>query len=443
MVAAPRRDRRRRAVCLRPLLQSNYSGFRSPPVFPQYPCRPHPPDPVEQLYRELEAKIREYRPKDDLAALEKAFRFASRLSRRPDARFRRALHGAPAHGRPHPGRHADGPRRHRRPGCCTTSSRTPASPSSRSARSSARKSRAASTASPSSASSISSPPRTARRRASARCCWPWSRTSASSWSSWPTASTTCGRSATSAPSGASASRARPSRSTRPSRIASAWAKSAASWRTWRSSISSRTPTTEILDAIESKRHSNEEFLDEIRQTVEAELRREGIPARIDGRVKRPYSVFQKLRRQKITVDQVYDLMALRIITDSVKNCYAALGVIHNKWRPIPGPHQGLHRDPAAQPVPVAAHLRGRAARADLRSADPHRGDAPHRRRRHRRALEIQGGPQRARPPTISASPGCATWWSGSATCRIPASSCPRSRWTCTRKKSTPSRRAAR
>ncbi|HXS97386.1 MAG TPA: bifunctional (p)ppGpp synthetase/guanosine-3',5'-bis(diphosphate) 3'-pyrophosphohydrolase [Candidatus Limnocylindrales bacterium] len=93
---------------------------------------------------------------------------------------------------------------------------------------------------------------------------------------------------------------------------------------------------EIMGKIESQRHSNEEFLEEVRQTVEAELRREGIPARIDGRVKRPYSVFQKLRRQKITVDQVYDLMALRIITDSVKNCYAALGVIHNKWRPIPG-----------------------------------------------------------------------------------------------------------
>jgi GTP pyrophosphokinase len=93
---------------------------------------------------------------------------------------------------------------------------------------------------------------------------------------------------------------------------------------------------EILGKIESQRHSSEEFLDEVRRTVEAELRREGIPARIDGRVKRPYSVFQKLRRQKITVDQVYDLMALRIITDSVKNCYAALGVIHNRWRPIPG-----------------------------------------------------------------------------------------------------------
>jgi len=93
---------------------------------------------------------------------------------------------------------------------------------------------------------------------------------------------------------------------------------------------------EILAAIENRRHTNEEFLNEIRQTVEAECRREGIPARIEARVKRPYSVFQKLRAQKITVDQVYDLIALRIITDSVKNCYAALGVIHNQWRPIPG-----------------------------------------------------------------------------------------------------------
>jgi GTP pyrophosphokinase len=93
---------------------------------------------------------------------------------------------------------------------------------------------------------------------------------------------------------------------------------------------------EIISSMESRRHSNEEFLTEIKQTVEAELRREGIPARMDARIKRPYSVFQKLRRQKIAIDQVYDLMALRIITDSVKNCYAALGVIHNKWRPIPG-----------------------------------------------------------------------------------------------------------
>jgi GTP diphosphokinase / guanosine-3',5'-bis(diphosphate) 3'-diphosphatase len=93
---------------------------------------------------------------------------------------------------------------------------------------------------------------------------------------------------------------------------------------------------EIADSMESRRHFNEEFLAGIKATVEAELRREGIPARMESRIKRPYSVFQKLRRQKISFDQVYDLTALRIITDSVKNCYAALGVIHNKWHPIPG-----------------------------------------------------------------------------------------------------------
>ena len=93
---------------------------------------------------------------------------------------------------------------------------------------------------------------------------------------------------------------------------------------------------EIVGAIESRRHSSEEFLEEIRGTLEAELKAENVPARIDARIKRPFSVYQKLRRQKIGVDEVYDLLALRIVTDSVKNCYAALGVIHNRWRPIPG-----------------------------------------------------------------------------------------------------------
>jgi GTP diphosphokinase / guanosine-3',5'-bis(diphosphate) 3'-diphosphatase len=92
----------------------------------------------------------------------------------------------------------------------------------------------------------------------------------------------------------------------------------------------------LIAEIETKRQSNEEYLREIRNSIEQNLRREGIPARVDGRVKRAYSVYQKLKRQKITVDQVYDLLALRIITDSVKNCYAALGIIHNEWHPIPG-----------------------------------------------------------------------------------------------------------
>ncbi len=93
---------------------------------------------------------------------------------------------------------------------------------------------------------------------------------------------------------------------------------------------------EILDAIESKRKANQGLLDEIRTAVELKLRREDIPARIEARLKRPYSIWQKLKRQKISIDQVYDLLAVRIITDSVKNCYAALGTLHGDWHPIPG-----------------------------------------------------------------------------------------------------------
>ena len=93
---------------------------------------------------------------------------------------------------------------------------------------------------------------------------------------------------------------------------------------------------ELSKAIESNRAANEQFLEKIKKIVQLQLGREGIPARVDTRVKRPYSVFLKLKRQKIALDQVYDLLAVRIITDSVKNCYAALGVIHNEWRPIPG-----------------------------------------------------------------------------------------------------------
>ncbi|HLH41634.1 MAG TPA: bifunctional (p)ppGpp synthetase/guanosine-3',5'-bis(diphosphate) 3'-pyrophosphohydrolase [Bryobacteraceae bacterium] len=95
-------------------------------------------------------------------------------------------------------------------------------------------------------------------------------------------------------------------------------------------------SAELLKEFEAAHVQNEAFLSEIKRIVERLLAREGIPARVETRVKRPYSVFQKLRRQKITIDQVYDLLAVRIITDSVKNCYAALGVIHNEWHPIPG-----------------------------------------------------------------------------------------------------------
>ncbi len=93
---------------------------------------------------------------------------------------------------------------------------------------------------------------------------------------------------------------------------------------------------ETKNAVESRRKVSEEFLAEVCALVEAKMLEHSIPVRIEGRIKRLYSIWQKLKRQHVTVDQVYDLLAIRIITDSVKNCYAALGVIHNTWRPVPG-----------------------------------------------------------------------------------------------------------
>lgn len=93
---------------------------------------------------------------------------------------------------------------------------------------------------------------------------------------------------------------------------------------------------EIMAVIDSKRKATDDLLKETKERVEKVLKREGIPARIEGRIKRAYSIQQKLKRQRIGIDQVYDVLAVRVITDCVKNCYAALGVIHNEWHPIPG-----------------------------------------------------------------------------------------------------------
>ncbi|MGO9272488.1 MAG: RelA/SpoT family protein [Terriglobia bacterium] len=93
---------------------------------------------------------------------------------------------------------------------------------------------------------------------------------------------------------------------------------------------------EAKAAVDSRRKVSEEFLAEVRAQVEAKMKEHSIPAHVEGRIKRLYSIWKKLARRHITIEEVYDLLAVRILTDSVKNCYAALGVIHNTWRPIPG-----------------------------------------------------------------------------------------------------------
>ncbi len=89
--------------------------------------------------------------------------------------------------------------------------------------------------------------------------------------------------------------------------------------------------------VEHKRRVTESVIEELKQTITHKLSEAQVPVReIDGRIKRLYSIFLKLKRQKIELEQVYDLVAIRIVTDSVKDTYAALGIIHQTWQPIPG-----------------------------------------------------------------------------------------------------------
>ncbi|HSA92962.1 MAG TPA: bifunctional (p)ppGpp synthetase/guanosine-3',5'-bis(diphosphate) 3'-pyrophosphohydrolase [Terriglobales bacterium] len=104
---------------------------------------------------------------------------------------------------------------------------------------------------------------------------------------------------------------------------------------------------QVKRAVEKRRKQGDQFLEQVVEVIREKLKENGIEAKVDSRIKRLYSVSQKLQRQGIPVDQVYDLLAVRIITQSVKDCYAALGMIHNLWRPV----QGRIKDFIAMPRP--------------------------------------------------------------------------------------------
>ena len=89
--------------------------------------------------------------------------------------------------------------------------------------------------------------------------------------------------------------------------------------------------------VEAKRRDVAGMVGDLTRAVTAKLEAAQVPViRIDGRIKRLYSIHLKLKRQKIDLDRVYDFVALRVVTESVKDCYAALGIIHQIWSPVPG-----------------------------------------------------------------------------------------------------------
>ena len=93
---------------------------------------------------------------------------------------------------------------------------------------------------------------------------------------------------------------------------------------------------DLVEKIALKRNERQAFVNSIVEDVSKHIRAAGIKAQIDGRIKHFFSIYKKMVNQQKTLDQIYDLFAVRIIVDTVKDCYAALGVIHEMYKPIPG-----------------------------------------------------------------------------------------------------------
>ena len=93
---------------------------------------------------------------------------------------------------------------------------------------------------------------------------------------------------------------------------------------------------QMSEAVEARRVEGEQFLRGVEDILIEQLRENNIDARVEWRIKRLYSIYQKIQRTKGTFDQVYDFLALRVITNDVGACYAVFGLIHSLWRPVPG-----------------------------------------------------------------------------------------------------------
>ncbi|WP_423241220.1 RelA/SpoT family protein, partial [Lactonifactor longoviformis] len=104
---------------------------------------------------------------------------------------------------------------------------------------------------------------------------------------------------------------------------------------------------DLVEKISLKKSQREEFVGSIVGEVKKHIEAANIHAQIDGRVKHFFSIYKKMVNQDKTLDQIYDLFAVRIIVDTVKDCYAALGIIHEMYKPIPG----RFKDYIAMPKP--------------------------------------------------------------------------------------------
>src|SRR6201993_3522610 len=128
---------------------------------------------------------------------------------------------------------------------------------------------------------------------------------------------------------------------------------------------------EVLD----KAPLHKKFLEEVQGTIRSKLVENGIPAELEARVKGLYSLHRKIIRQERSLDQIYDLLAIRVISDSDRNCYAALGVVHHIWRPVPGRFKdyiAMPRPNLYQSLHTTVIHSGQPFEIQIRTQDMHR-----------------------------------------------------------------------
>lgn len=132
----------------------------------------------------------------------------------------------------------------------------------------------------------------------------------------------------------------------------------------------------LVSAIKDRREIRQQFIDDMVKEVKKHMEDAGIESEVDGRVKHFCSIYRKMIKQDKTIDQIYDMFAVRIIVDSVKDCYAALGIIHEEYKPIPG----RFKDYIAMPKPnmyqslhttLISHT-GRPFEVQIRTYEMHR-----------------------------------------------------------------------
>ena len=148
---------------------------------------------------------------------------------------------------------------------------------------------------------------------------------------------------------------------------------------------------EIKKLVAQQRVEREDYVTEAGEFLAGELAKVGIEAQISGRAKHFYSIYSKMTKKGREFNEIYDLTAMRVIVDSVKDCYGAIGIIHSLWKPLPGRFKDFIATPEAQPLPGASHDGDRPRGPAARDPDPHPGDARDGRVRDRRPRHLQGG----------------------------------------------------